>query len=125
MDSDKDDIIAALTAEIQELRIRVTQVERAVGPTSEELARRATRAAESYERSARQAAAAAYRTGDRIRIKRNLKTPSDWDSTVEWIQEQAQLATVTRVSKKQVWFVTDNGISTWRAINNITHLEEK
>ena len=125
MDTDKDDLIAALTAEIEELRIRVTQVERAVGPTPEELDRRARKAAEDYERSARTAAATTYRTGDRIRIKRNLKLPSDWDSTVEWVQEQAQLATVTRVTKKRVWFVTDNGISTWRAINNIQRIEER
>ena len=125
MDTDKDDLIAALTAEIEELRIRVTQVERAVGPTPEELERRARRAAEDYERSARKAAAATYRTGDRIRIKKNLKLPSDWDSTVDWVQEQAQLATVTRVMKKQVWCVTDNGITTWRAINNIQRIEER
>ena len=125
MDTDKDDLIAALTAEIEELRIRVTQVERPVGPTPEELERRARKAAEDYERSARKAVATTYRAGDRIRIKRNLKLPSDWDSTVQWVQEQAQLATVTRVTKKQVWFVTDNGITTWRAINNIQRIEER
>jgi hypothetical protein len=119
---DKDNLIASLTAELQELRIRVTQIERAVGPTQEEIERRATRAAEEYERSARRAAASSFQTGDRIRIKKNLKKPADWDNTVEWTQERAQLATVTKISKKQVWFVTDNGIHMWRAINNIERL---
>jgi hypothetical protein len=120
---DKDDLIASLTAELRDLRIRVAQIEHVVGPTQGEPELRARRAAEEYERSAIRAAASTYRTGDRIRITKNLRKPADWDNTVEWNQEQAQLATVTKVEKKQVWFITDNGINTWRAINNIKKVE--
>jgi hypothetical protein len=120
---DKDDLIALLTTELQELRIRVTQLEQVVGPTREETESRARRATEEYEHSARRAAASTFQPGDRIRINKTLKKPADWDNVVEWDQKLAQTATVTQFKNKQVWFVTDNGVRTWRAINNVTKIE--
>ena len=118
---DKDDLIASLTAELAELRIHVAQIERAVvgGPTPEEIGSRARGVAAEYERSAREAAASTFKKGDRIRIKKHFKKPANWSNAIEWNQDKAQLATVTRITKAQVWFISDQGIETWRAIKNI------
>ena len=111
---DKDDLIASLTAELAELRIRVTQIERAVGgPTPEEIGSRARRVAAEYESSARKAVASTFKKGDRIRIKKHFKKPANWSNAIEWNQDKAQLATVTRITKAQVWFISDQGIETW------------
>jgi hypothetical protein len=109
---DREDIVANLTAELRDLRIRVAQLE-------------ADRPNRETERSAKRAAATVFKQGDRININKTLKKPAVWDNTVVWNQEQAQRATVTHVYKGQVWFVTDNGVKTWRAINNITRRIEE
>ena len=116
---DKDELIASLTAELDELRIRMTQINRAVGPTPEEIGSCARRVAAEYESSAREAAASTFKKGDRIRIKKHFKKPANWSNAIEWNQDKAQLATVTRVTKAQVWFISDQGIETWQAIKNI------
>ena len=58
--------------------------------------------------------------GDRKRIKNKLKRPADWNNTIEWVEERR--ATVTRVLEGQIHFVTDNGVRTWRAPNNVRRL---
>jgi hypothetical protein len=60
--------------------------------------------------------------GDRVRITNQVKKPATWNNTVLWDKERERLATVTRVSAKQIHFVTDNGTNTWRAPNNLKKL---
>ena len=59
--------------------------------------------------------------GDRVRIKKRNKVrkPATWTSQVAWSAEKERTATVTRVTPTQVHFITDNGVETWRAPNNL------
>lgn len=75
------------------------------------------------EHRTRKATATVFCPGNCIGIHKTLKEPAAWDNTVEWIQDKAQLATVMKLIQTQIWFVTDNGVNTWRAVNNITKIE--
>jgi hypothetical protein len=63
------------------------------------------------------------RKGDRVRIKNKVSKPTTWSIEKPWRREEAKLATITRVTREQVHFVTDNGVSTWRAPNNLERIE--
>ena len=58
-----------------------------------------------------------FRIGDRVVIKNKVKRPANWVG--EWIPEAAQRAIVTHFYRDQVHFRTDNGVTTWRATNNL------
>ena len=60
--------------------------------------------------------------GDRVRIRNRVYKPATWPADRHWDKEQAKLATVTRVTSEQIHFVTDNGIRTWRAPNNLERI---
>ena len=60
--------------------------------------------------------------GDRVRIKNKVKKPATWPDERPWIKEAARLATITRVTKDQIHFRTDNGTATWRAPNNLERI---
>jgi hypothetical protein len=68
-----------------------------------------------------------YLRGDRIWIKNKIQKPASWDNRIAWFERDAKTATVTKVvrkgSFKQIHFITDNGIHTWRAPNNVCLLE--
>ena len=64
-----------------------------------------------------------FQRGDLVKIRNIVRKPATWHSDNEWNQEQAQLATVTHNYKGQVHFVTDNGVKTWRAVNNLTRIK--
>ncbi len=55
----------------------------------------------------------ALRRGDRIRITNRMKKPATWTGAIVWDKERERVATVTRVTLKQVHFVMDNGKQTW------------
>ena len=57
--------------------------------------------------------------GDRVRIKNRVTKPASWDPRNKWVPSKAKHATVTRFYKGQVHFITDNGRSTWRVVNNL------
>lgn len=104
---DKDQQVEQLIAQVQALQIRVTQLEAArneQGPIAG-----ANRAAASKE----------FEKGDRVRVRNALKKPATWPRNVVWEKELAQVATVTHLHREQVHFVTDNGVKTWRAANNL------
>jgi outer membrane murein-binding lipoprotein Lpp len=106
----KTEDIDQLTTELRDLKIRVAQLEAAITDR------------ETDERSASTAAAAVFQRGDRVKVKNKLKKPATWPVTAKWDQEAAQLATVTHNYKNQVHFITDNGVKTWRAHNNLARL---
>jgi hypothetical protein len=62
-----------------------------------------------------------FAKGDRIWIINSVNKPASWDNNTLW--RETRSATVTEVLIKgpvvQVHFTTDNGVSTWRAPNNI------
>ena len=60
--------------------------------------------------------------GDCIQIKNKVKKPAAWTSQVAWSAEKERTATVTRVTPSQIHFITDNGVKTWRAPNNVEKL---
>jgi hypothetical protein len=62
--------------------------------------------------------------GDRVVIKNKVTKPATCVDK-NWTKERERIATVTRVSKDQIHFVTDNGTRTWRAPNNLVRLQEK
>jgi hypothetical protein len=57
--------------------------------------------------------------GDRVVIKNKVNKPATWPTEKAWEKEKARFATVTRVTREQIHFVTDNGVNTWRAPNNL------
>lgn len=56
-----------------------------------------------------------------MNITNKVNKPQNWLG--EWDQAKAQKATVTHFYRGQVHFVTDNGIRTWRAVNNLSRAE--
>jgi hypothetical protein len=113
---DKDDEIQQLTAQLRSVTIRLEQLEAAAG-REKNGSSAGTAAAPS---SAKRAAAPILQKGDRVNITNTVNKPRSWNNNVEWDQEKAQRATVTHFYRGQVHFITDNGVRTWRAINNLT-----
>ncbi len=62
--------------------------------------------------------------GDRIWIKNKLKKPATWTSNKPWIEIEGRTATVTGFATGQVHFLTDNGVKTWRAPNNVEKIDK-
>jgi hypothetical protein len=60
--------------------------------------------------------------GDRVRVKNQVKKPNNWGNDV-WNYQQARVATVIFTTTDRVYFVTDNGIRTWRAPHNLERIE--
>ena len=108
---DKDQQIEHLIAQVQALQIRVTQLE-------------AARNEQEPIVGATAAASKEFEKGDRVRVRNALKKPATWPRNVVWEKELAQVATVTHLYGKQVHFVTDNGVKTWRAANNLENLTD-
>ena len=105
--------IEALTIQLQAINLRLAQLEAAAGQEQK-----------ATEHSAGKAAVSDIKRGDRVHIVNKLKKPSNWSAHVEWHQKDAQRGTVTHFYKGQVHFVTDNGVKTWHAINNLRKIEK-
>ncbi len=117
----EDRQIEDLIAEVRSLRIQVDRLEtelhrrnsssqpQAVTPTTQRqpVLRGATGPSHSYA------------VGDRVYILNKIKKPAIWDSRRVWNEGEARNATVTEVRPTQIFFVTDNGVETWRAPNNL------
>ena len=97
--------IEALTLELSRLQVRVAQLE-AAAPTPNN------------------PGPLGFKKGDRVRIKNKVKRPANWCTDDAWDPEAAQRATVTHTHLDyQVHFITDNGVATWRARNNLNLLK--
>ena len=57
--------------------------------------------------------------GDRVCITNMVRKPATWNNKTEWDKDKGRLATVTKATPEQVHIITDNGVSTWRAPNNL------
>jgi hypothetical protein len=62
-----------------------------------------------------------FEQGDRIRITNQVKKPYNWGDD-RWNYQEAKRATVTFATEDRIHFVTDNGVTTWRAPKNIQRL---
>ena len=134
---DKYDAIEQLTAQLRNVTLRLAQLEAAVarennGGSAEAAAAptsSATRAAAptgsaspaAAPSSAPRAATPIIQKGDRVNITNIVHRPQNWNR--EWDQTKAQKATVTHFYRGQVHLVTDNGVRTRRAVNNLTKSE--
>jgi hypothetical protein len=65
------------------------------------------------------------RQGDRVTIKNKIHKPAVCTDDTNWTKERERVATVTKVTKEQIHFITDNGTRTWRAPNNLSKLPNK
>ena len=70
------------------------------------------------------AARSNFKVGDRVQILNQFKKPAVWDNSKRWSEAEAKTATVTKVREGQIFFLTDNGVSTWRAPNNLKELQQ-
>jgi lipopolysaccharide biosynthesis protein len=120
-----DDEIKDLIAELKTLKIRASIIIDRLESVS---ARRTSVASTSNTtthnavNNERELTVNGLKSGDRVRIRNKVNKPATWPTEKAWIREEARLATVTRVTRQQIHFVTDNGISTWRAPNNLERL---
>ena len=57
--------------------------------------------------------------GDRVWIKNKVQKPAHWRSQTPWIKSEYRTARVTKISTRQIFVLTDNGIDTWRAPSNL------
>jgi hypothetical protein len=117
-----DDDIKALIAEWQTLRIRADAIVRQLEAAN------ARRTIVDTVTSATTAddcdlTVNGLRKGDRVRIKNKVTKPATWPIEKPWHHEEARLATITRVTKEQMHFRTDDGVSTWRAPNNLERIK--
>ncbi len=112
-------IVEQLISELEALRIRVAQLEAAATERGDN---KGAEVAATNNKGAEVAATNEFKEGDRVRIKNQLKKPATWPNKVAWNKEEAQRATVTHTYKEQIHFVTDNGVKTWRAVNNLEPL---
>jgi hypothetical protein len=62
-----------------------------------------------------------FNKGDRVRVKNQVKKPNNWGNDV-WNYQQARVATIIFTTTDRVYFVTDNGIRTWRAPHNLERI---
>jgi hypothetical protein len=114
---DKSDEIERLTAQLRNVSLRLAQLEAAASRESNESSNNTAAALSSATR----AATPIIQKGDRVNITNTVHRPRNWNQ--EWDQAKAQKATVTHFYQGQVHFVTDNGVRTWRAVNNHTKSE--
>jgi hypothetical protein len=123
---DRSDEIEQLTTQLRNVSLRLAQLEaaasrennRSSAGTAAAPSSTTTAAAPS---SAETAAAPIIQKGDRLRITNKVNKPRNWPG--EWDQDKAQKATVTHFYRGQVHFITDNGVRTWQAVNNLAKEE--
>lgn len=114
------ELISALeTLRIQEADLTAQLKQALAGP--QDTAQEAVKTTKREEK--RSSTHIAFTKGDRIWIKNKLHKPANWNNCSEWVEREGRTATVTEVlirgPSEQVHFITDNGVSTWRAPNNV------
>jgi hypothetical protein len=110
----EDDTIGALIKELKRLKVREANIIALLQAANDE------RRGGSNDDGA---GATALARGDRVRITNLVRKPTNWPEAVAWDHRQATRATVTQVAADRVYFVTDNGVKTWRALRNLRKLE--
>ena len=111
----REDIIGQLTAELQDLKIRVAQLEAAAVPS------------EGNESSASVPTilvlplCSCFRRGDRVKSTTSYTTQRRGPTTSSGTKNTLKQL-LSHNYKGQLHFVTDNGIKTWQATNNLTRI---
>jgi hypothetical protein len=133
---DRSDEIEQLTTQLRNVSLRLAQLEAAASPennrssagtaaapssTTTAAAPSSAETAAALSSATTRAAAPIIQKGDRLRITNKVNKPRNWPG--EWDQDKAQKATVTHFYRGQVHFITDNGVRTWQAVNNLAKEE--
>lgn len=63
--------------------------------------------------------------GDRVYVINRVRKPATWTSKTAWVADKERHATVTHIKADQVHILTDNGVRTWRARNNLKRISEE
>lgn len=112
------DKIDTLIAELKSLKIReadiIAQLETAAAEQ-----RRGQRRETNTDTRVVVSGTNALARGDRVRITNRVRKPATWNNDIRWEEDKERSATVTKVTPDQVHIVTDNGVRTWRAPNNL------
>ena len=103
--------IEELTKEIRKLRVRVARLESERAPPNKETPLPTVKVD-------------TLKAGDRVRITNKIRRPTSWPAAIPWTEDKERVGTVTRLTKNQVHFRTDNGRVTWRATHNIRKILE-
>jgi hypothetical protein len=117
----KDDAIEQLTAQLRDVTLRLAQLEAAAGRENNESSAETAAAPSSLLRTT--VASPIIQKGDRVNIINTVNKPRNWNNNLKWDQQKAQKATITHFYRGQIHFITDNGVRTWRAVNNLTKEE--
>jgi multidrug resistance efflux pump len=135
-----------LTKEIANLHIKLSEAESKLASATRQVANLRFKLSEAELKQAssiRQVASATlqvvnkapavtteYASSDRVRITNKIMQPAHYEGAWnETARERERRATVTQVvaakpkTPTQVWFLTDNGTSTWRAPKNLVRFE--
>lgn len=77
--------------------------------------------------SSAEAATPGFKIGDRIVIQNKVKKPANWSDQHPWLESEHRVATIRDIIRLgptniQIHFITDGGIETWRAPNNVSLL---
>jgi hypothetical protein len=114
------DSIDDLTEEIACLRIRLSAAEAKLATAKRKAA------IESSTRTR------TYASGDRVRIVNKIVRPAqyedDWDDAARERERQATVTHTVAAKTKtptQVWFLTDNGTTTWRSPKQLERIAER
>ena len=114
-----EELVEELTRELSDLRLRqavlVSTLARLKGTGSEtqEVDERVALAINGIGR------------GDRVWITNKVRKPADWPAHTKWNEDEFRSARVTRVTRKQIFILTDNGVETWRAPNNLRKVKKR
>jgi hypothetical protein len=116
-----DNKIHELIEELKVLKLRETEI---IAQLEVENVRRNRETREKEARLVRHSTTTGhgFEQGDRIRITNQVKKPAHWGVDERWNYIDAQKATVTFTTTDRVYFVTDNGVTTWRTPRNIKRI---
>jgi hypothetical protein len=110
--------IDELIKELKELQVREAEVLVLI----EQANKRRDRVAGTHGVYTQNGTKHGFEQGDRIRITNQVKKPAHWGVDEHWNYIDAQKATVTFTTTERVYFVTDNGVTTWRTPRNIKRI---
>jgi hypothetical protein len=112
-----DELVDELTRELSDLRLR----EAVLVSTLARLKATKSEAQEVDERAS--LAINGIGRGDRVWITNKVQKPADWPAHTKWKEDEFRSARVTKVTRRQIFILTDNGVETWRAPNNLKKAE--
>jgi hypothetical protein len=122
----QDSLLEELTRELRELRLETKLREAAILSRIERIQQQQSQATvspvEVYSTSTTTTNPTqinGIQRGDRVLIINKVKKPASWPKQKVWKEDEFRSATVLKVSRDQISILTDNGISTWRAPNNL------